>query len=84
LPRRHHEGGVEGVARIRAKEARARGSRRPSDTIAELSLLADEVVALETPEPFFAVGAHYRDFAQTTDEEVMDLLSRGADQKSPS
>jgi len=56
----------------------------PADTIAELSPLADEVVALETPEPFFAVGAHYRDFAQTTDEEVMDLLSRAAEEKSPS
>ena len=56
----------------------------PADTIAELSSLADEVVALKTPEPFFAVGAHYRDFAQTTDEEVMDLLSRAAEEKSPS
>ena len=55
----------------------------PADTIAELSPLADEVVALETPEPFFAVGAHYRDFAQTGDEEVMDLLSRAAEERSP-
>jgi predicted phosphoribosyltransferase/dienelactone hydrolase len=56
----------------------------PADTIAELSPLADEVVALETPEPFFAVGAHYRDFAQTTDDEVMELLSRAAEERAPS
>src|SRR5665213_1079391 len=31
---------------------------------------ADEFVALETPEPFFAVGQFYRNFSQTTDEEV--------------
>lgn len=29
-----------------------------------------------TPEPFQAVGLWYRDFSQTTDEEVRDLLAR--------
>jgi predicted phosphoribosyltransferase len=28
------------------------------------------------PEPFVAIGAWYDDFAQTTDEEVRDLLTR--------
>jgi predicted phosphoribosyltransferase len=28
------------------------------------------------PEPFYAVGAYYRDFTQTSDQEVMDLLAR--------
>ncbi|MDP1720205.1 MAG: phosphoribosyltransferase family protein [Candidatus Nanopelagicaceae bacterium] len=35
---------------------------------------ADEVVCLETPENFFAVGEWYRDFASVSDEEVIDLL----------
>jgi predicted phosphoribosyltransferase/dienelactone hydrolase len=48
----------------------------PADSLDELSGLADEVVCLMTPEPFYAVGAHYRDFTQTTDEEVIDLLAR--------
>jgi putative phosphoribosyl transferase len=48
----------------------------PADTLDELSTLADEVVVLATPEPFYAVGAHYRNFDQTSDEEVIDLLSR--------
>jgi putative phosphoribosyl transferase len=39
-----------------------------------LQALADEVVALECPEPFFSVGAWYQDFGQTTDEEVRQLL----------
>ena len=34
----------------------------------------DEVVCLVTPEPFFGVGAWYRDFSQTTDQEVRRLL----------
>jgi putative phosphoribosyl transferase len=45
-------------------------------SLRELSTLADETVCLMTPEPFFAVSAFYRDFGQTTDEEVIDLLSR--------
>lgn len=36
---------------------------------------ADEVVCLATPEAFFAVGAYYRDFGQTTDDEVAALLA---------
>ena len=50
----------------------------PPDTLNELSPLADEVVCLMTPEPFYAVGGYYRDFTQTTDEEVIDLLARAA------
>src|SRR5207244_1760184 len=40
----------------------------------ELSADADEIVCAATPEPFYAVGLWYRDFSQTTDEEVHDLL----------
>ena len=46
----------------------------PESTCREMSTLADEVVCATTPSPFFAVGASYWDFSQTTDEEVRDLL----------
>lgn len=46
----------------------------PADTLAELSALADDTLCLATPEPFRAVGLHYRDFDQTTDDEVVTLL----------
>jgi putative phosphoribosyl transferase len=46
--------------------------------IASLSEGADEVICLATPEPFYAVGLWYRDFTQTTDQEVVDLLARAA------
>ncbi|MBZ5628093.1 MAG: phosphoribosyltransferase [Acidobacteriia bacterium] len=36
----------------------------------------NEVLCATTPEPFFAVGQWYKDFAQTTDEEVRELLER--------
>ena len=43
-----------------------------------LELLVDRVVCLETPEPFYGVGASFTDFIQTTDEEVLSLLTRTA------
>ena len=52
----------------------------PADSLAELAPFADEVVALATPEPFYAVGAYYRDFTQTSDEEVVGLLARASPQ----
>ena len=34
----------------------------------------DEIVVLETPNDFYAVGAYYEDFEQVTDDEVIRLL----------
>jgi putative phosphoribosyl transferase len=48
----------------------------PAETIEELKSECDEVVCLETPEPFHAVGLHYEMFGQTSDEEVINLLAR--------
>jgi putative phosphoribosyl transferase len=48
------------------------------ETVLELRPDCDELVCLATPEPFHAVGAHYADFSQTTDEEVVGLLARAA------
>ena len=45
-----------------------------AETCAELRKEADEVVCAHMPEYFYAVGAWYDDFAQTTDEEVRHLL----------
>ena len=40
----------------------------------EFADITDETVCARTPEPFSAVGQWYRDFSQTTDEEVRQLL----------
>src|SRR5258706_11611453 len=50
----------------------------PESTCGELRTMVDEVVCATTPSPFFAVGASYWDFTQTTDEEVRDLLRAAA------
>jgi putative phosphoribosyl transferase len=46
----------------------------PPSTIRELERVADHVVCLHTPESFYAIGQFYRDFTQTSDEEVTRLL----------
>ncbi len=46
-------------------------------TAREIAALADELVCPLLPEDFRAVGEWYRDFEQTTDEEVRELLRRG-------
>ncbi|MGV3721058.1 MAG: phosphoribosyltransferase, partial [Actinomycetota bacterium] len=38
----------------------------------------DETICAITPEPFLAVGYWYKDFSQTTDEEVRQLLGQAA------
>jgi putative phosphoribosyl transferase len=43
-------------------------------TCHELAEIADEVICARTPERFSAVGLWYRDFGQTSDAEVRDLL----------
>src|SRR5688572_2167946 len=48
------------------------------DTCNEMAALADEVVCARMPDPFSAVGLWYRNFDQTTDEEVMDLIHEHA------
>jgi putative phosphoribosyl transferase len=50
----------------------------PPDTAARISREVDDLVCLATPEPFMGVGRWYRDFAQTTDEEVRALLGAEA------
>jgi len=46
----------------------------PPETISRVRPYADEVVCLEAPEEFYAVGQFYRHFPQVEDDEVVALL----------
>lgn len=46
----------------------------PAITCQELRTIADEVVCIATPEPFYGVGLWYDDFTPTSDAEVRELL----------
>jgi putative phosphoribosyl transferase len=74
------------TARAACLVARARGASRvvlaapviPPSTITALEAEADEVVWVEAPARFYAIGQWYADFSPTSDEEVTDLLARAA------
>lgn len=55
----------------------------PRDSIRALRGLVDEVVCLEIPEPFYAVGAHYLEFHQLDDNEVVQLIHQVDSQRTP-
>ena len=71
------------TARVACRVARALGALRvilaapvaPPSLVRQLTGDADEVVLLDTPEDFWAIGQFYDDFTQTTDDQVVALLS---------
>ncbi|HYO01550.1 MAG TPA: phosphoribosyltransferase [Mycobacterium sp.] len=75
------------TAKAACQVARAHGASRvvlavpigAADTVEALAQYADEVVCLSIPAFFFAVGQGYRNFAQTSDDEVIALLDRARD-----
>jgi putative phosphoribosyl transferase len=77
------------TARAAIGVLRQRGARRivlavpvaPPETVEALGAVADEVVALDTPRAFLAIGQRYDDFTQTSDQEVTRLL--GAREPAP-
>ena len=78
----------DGIATGSSTRAALRGVRRqkpkrlilaipvaPAESIEALRSDADEIVCLETPEDFFAVGQFYRDFRQVSDDQVKAILA---------
>jgi putative phosphoribosyl transferase len=71
------------TARAACQIARHRGAARvvlavpvgARETVEELKRVADEVVCLEVPQAFMAVGQAYADFSQVTDDEVVTTLA---------
>ncbi len=72
------------TAHAAARAARQRGAAHvvlaapviAAASEAELTTDFDALVAVEFPDPFFAVGLWYERFAQVSDEEVLDCLRR--------
>lgn len=54
----------------------------PKQSVGKFRAEADEFVVLATPANFQAVGQFYRDFSQTTDQEVRELLEQTIDETS--
>ncbi len=69
---------VQALRRLRPAQIVVAVPAAPESTKRELEAVADEVVCASTPTPFFAVGAAYWDFDQTSDDEVRELLREAA------
>ena len=70
---------VAALSAVRAKQPEkliAALGVSPPDTIRKLKSLADEVVCLEAPTEFYAVGQFFSDFTPVTDEQVIENLQR--------
>lgn len=65
---------VEAVRGLRPAEIVVAVPIAPAETCDALAPEVDRVVCALTPEPFYAVGLWYRDFSQTTDDEVIHIL----------
>lgn len=72
------------TARAACEVARAHGASRvvlavpvaPIGWTDDMAGAADEYVSVATPRGFFAVGQHYANFSQTSDDEVVACLER--------
>ena len=47
----------------------------PAETLKNLQDAVDEIVCLETPDFFHAIGAHYANFDQVLDDEVVRIMA---------
>lgn len=50
----------------------------PPDTLKKIAALADEVICLQAPGNFMAVGQYYKEFRQVEDDDVIQILRNGA------
>lgn len=73
---------VSAVRMLKAKKIYVAVPVAERDTVLEFSVLVDQIFCAETPTPFQGVGQWYKDFDQTSDEQVTDYLRR-ADSLSP-
>lgn len=71
-----------GTAEVALQSCRAQGASKvtlgvpvaPAESLDRLRAACDEVVCLETPSPFAAVGQWYTNFPQVSDDEVLEAL----------
>lgn len=47
----------------------------PADIVEALRPEVDQLICLKMPGPFIAIGLHYRDFRQLSDDDVVRTLA---------
>ena len=74
---------VESIRRRRPRRIVLAVPVAPEDSVRELARVADEVVAVDEPPWFFAIGQFYDDFGPTPDDEVTELLDAASARVAP-
>ena len=69
---------VEALRNLQVRRLVAALPVGPRDTLGEIGKQVDKLIVLATPEPFYAVGNHYLDFRQVSDDEVVRYLEQAA------
>lgn len=86
------DGLATGATMISALHAlKAKGTKKlicavpvaPPETVEKVRAYCDEVVCLETPYNFYAVGQFYAEFPQVEDDEVIAILSESSREPRP-
>jgi predicted phosphoribosyltransferase len=81
--------GASMLAALRAVRARqpkkliAAAAVAPPATLKRMEAEADEVVCLEVPDVFYAVGQFFEDFSQVSDAEVVAILRQSRPPSGP-
>lgn len=69
---------LKGLRKAHARKVLLAVPVAPPDVVQSLAAECDGIVCLASPDPFYAVGAHYMNFDQTGDAEVTHLLADAA------
>lgn len=67
---------IESVKQKKAKKIIVAVPVSAQDSLSKIKKQADQVICLDTPLFFGAVGAFYENFEQTKDQEVIDLMTQ--------
>jgi putative phosphoribosyl transferase len=71
---------IEAVTELSPRRLIAAIPVGPRETLARVKSLVDELIVLEVPDHFSAVGEAYQDFTQVEDEQVVALLKSAQDE----
>jgi putative phosphoribosyl transferase len=70
---------IQALRQMRPAKIVVAVSVAPLQTYNRLTSEVDQLVCIDTPESFYAIGQFYEDFSQVTDDEVTNLLRRSTD-----
>jgi putative phosphoribosyl transferase len=72
------EAAIKAAQKCEAKRVIAAVPVGPRDTVSRLGELADEIICMDTPSPYWSVSKSYDEFPQLDDADVMEILNEAS------